>query len=480
MDQPTPPKSIADHDKTAQQHPEPRLVAEPRLKPEDKAENTLTVNRGAIRVPSPDPSLVSIDDSNNVRIGRTPDRSSIPFYHARQLSRSPSPPRSFKGRIQASWTANKGLALVLISQLFGTLMNVTTRMLEMEGNNGNGYDPFQILFARMSITVILSSLYMWYRKTEHFPFGMKEVRPLLIARGLTGFFGVFGMYYSLMYLPLADATVITFLAPSLACWACSYLIDEPFTRMEQIAACVSLFGVVLIARPVSLFAALSHSPETVTPVSANPDPLPANTTTASPDRLAADYDSVTPKQRAIAVGVAMLGVLGAAGAYTTIRWIGKRAHPLITVNYFGAWCTIVSIVAMFTIPGVGFLLPSNLADWCYLIFLGICGFIMQFLLAAGLQYEKSSRATNMVYMQMLFALSFDKLVWGTTPGALSIIGSSLILGSAIYVAMNKEHSNKVMQRERGNGEEEMGLIAPEYDNEQRDHGETDVQMRSSR
>ena len=136
MDQPIPAKFTADHDKTAQQHQEPRLVAEPRLKPGDKPENTLTVNRGAIRVPSPDPSLVSIDDSNNVRIGRTPDRSSIPFYHGRQLSRSPSPPRGFKGKIQASWTANKGLALVLVSQLFGTLMNVTTRMLEMEGNNG--------------------------------------------------------------------------------------------------------------------------------------------------------------------------------------------------------------------------------------------------------------------------------------------------------------------------------------------------------
>ena len=61
-------------------------------------------------------------------------------------------------------------------------------------NIGNGYHPFQILFARMSITVLCSSLYMWYKKTEHFPFGMKEVRPLLIARGLTGFFGVFGMY----------------------------------------------------------------------------------------------------------------------------------------------------------------------------------------------------------------------------------------------------------------------------------------------
>jgi drug/metabolite transporter (DMT)-like permease len=179
-----------------------------------------------------------------------------------------------------------------------------------------------------------------------------------------------------MYLPLADATVITFLSPSLACWACSYLIDEPFTRMEQIAAYVSVFGVVLIARPVSLFAALSHSTEPVPPASADSDLLLSNTTTASSERLAANYDSVTPKQRAIAVGVAMLGVFGAAGAYTTIRWIGKRAHPLISVNYFGTWCTIVSVIAMLTVPGVGFLLPNNLEDWCYLIFLGICGFVM--------------------------------------------------------------------------------------------------------
>lgn len=138
--------------------------------------------------------------------------------------------------------------------------------------------------------------------------------------------------------------------------------------MEQIAAYVSLFGVILIARPGSLFSALSHS--------SDPDFIPSNTTTASPDRLAADYDDVTPTQRATAVGIAMLGVLGAAGAYTTIRWIGKRAHPLISVNYFATWCTIVSVVAMFAMPSVGFLIPKYFKDWCYLIFLGICGFVM--------------------------------------------------------------------------------------------------------
>ncbi|KAI7056039.1 hypothetical protein KC352_g44450, partial [Hortaea werneckii] len=58
----------------------------------------------------------------------------------------------------------------------------------------------------------------------------------------------------------------------------------------------------------------------------------------------------------------------------------------------------------------------------------------QFLLAAGLAYEKSSRATNMTYTQMLFALAFDKLIFGHTPDLMSIAGSTLIVGSALYVA----------------------------------------------
>ena len=72
----------------------------------------------------------------------------------------------------------------------------------------------------------------------------------------------------------------------------------------------------------------------------------------------------------------MLGVCGTVVAFTTIRWIGKRAHPLISVNYFAAWCTIVSFVMQFILPGVGFLLPADAKEWAYLIFLGICGFVM--------------------------------------------------------------------------------------------------------
>jgi len=43
----------------------------------------------------------------------------------------------------------------------------------------------------------------------------------------------------------------------------------------------------------------------------------------------------------------------------------------------------------------------------------------------------------MTYTQMLFALSFDKLIFGHSPNWTSIIGSSLILGPAIFVAVQK-------------------------------------------
>jgi len=146
-----------------------------------------------LRALSPDTlSEFSIDDGDTAQIGRPLLRR--PGANDRHPSKSPAPPLTIRIRLKAFWIRNKGLALVLLAQFFGILMNVTTRLLEVEGNNGKGMHPFQILFARMGITIILSSWYMWWRKVEDFPFGRKEVRCLLVARGIFGFFGVFGMY----------------------------------------------------------------------------------------------------------------------------------------------------------------------------------------------------------------------------------------------------------------------------------------------
>ena len=222
-----------------------------------------------------------------------------------------------------------------------------------------------------------------------------------------------------------------------ACWACSILLKEVFTRTEQIAALVSFVGVICIAQPGSL---ISRAPQPESPSTHGFEAgLPASNAT---DFGYEHHQVVTPAQRFSAVCVALVGVLGAACAYTTIRWIGQRAHPLISVNYFATWSAIVSTVALLAVPSISFRLPAGWLQWAQLIFLGVCGFIMQFLLTAGLAYEKSSRATNMVYTQMLFALAFDKLVWDTSPDWMSILGSSLILGSAVYVAVLSNKAKK--------------------------------------
>lgn len=339
----------------------------------------------------------------------------------------------------------------------------------------------------MSVTALCSFIYMWYTKTPH-PFGIPSVRVLLIVRGAAGFVGVSGLYYSLQYLPLSEATVLTFMAPIVSCYACSFLLpNEPFTRTQQLAAMVSLAGVVLIARPSFIF---PH------PSEPGPDDVPGgnDNSTSLADPPEKDWNPVSPEQRVLAIMAGLIGVLGAGVAYTTIRWIGKRAHPLVSVNYFSVLTTIITFVALIAVPSVPFRLPGNTMEWLLLFGLGSCGFILQFLLTAGLAYVPpplptkyssdgrpitpspssghGTRATSMVYSQMIFALFFDKIIWNSIPSPLSWAGSGLILASTIYVAFSKGGGKKKLAtkeereveeerrrwREEGTSEEGRGLL----------------------
>ncbi|KAK6499292.1 hypothetical protein TWF506_003919 [Arthrobotrys conoides] len=368
---------------------------------------------------------------------------------------------------------NSGILLMLAAQVFASTMSVITRLLE------TGFDTefhaLQILFTRQVISVVLCSAYMHYTQVPHFPLGPKGVRWLLVARGVGGFFGVFGLYYSLTYLDVSDATVITFLAPSVAGFACYIILKEPFTKSEMIGGLVSLLGVVLIARPTVLFSGGSSDPKDKGSTgSGGTEPSPTQ------EGIKLDIDEATPSQRFTAVMVALVGVLGAASAYTTIRWIGKRAHPLISVNYFSAWCVIVSFLGLLVLPGIGFKAPQTFLQWVLLLGIGVCGFCMQFLLTAAIQRERAGLVTHMVYAQMIFALIWDKVLWNRLPAWTSWLGSLLILGSGFWVAFQKNRKKKITKvtkkearskRHVHSGDEERGLVAAKgSDDEDSDDG----------
>jgi drug/metabolite transporter (DMT)-like permease len=122
--------------------------------------------------------------------------------------------------------------------------------------------------------------------------------------------------------------------------------------------------------------------------------------------------------------------------------IGKRAHSLISVNYFAAIATVGSALVLLVHPDLHFVMPESASQWGLIAIIGLTGFLLQFLLTEGLQREKAGRATNLMYLQLVLALIIERVIWGTTPPLESFGGAALIIGAAIWITLQKNTTTK--------------------------------------
>lgn len=108
---------------------------------------------------SPDAfSNLSVEEYDQLRPVRSGSPAFVSAASRRRASEDqhekPYVRRSLRGRIKAVWIRNLGLLYMLVAMLFGTLMNVTTRMLEVEGNKGKGLHPFQVSVDHLSFGIV--------------------------------------------------------------------------------------------------------------------------------------------------------------------------------------------------------------------------------------------------------------------------------------------------------------------------------------
>lgn len=238
---------------------------------------------------------------------------------------------------------------------------------------------------------------------------------------------------SIHYLSLAEGTIFRFLVPIITASACSLFLGQVFARKDLIAGIFALIGVVFIAHPAAIFG------KTVSTINN-------------------EVDKVSPTQRLITIAIAIIGVFGASGAYTMIRVIGNRAHALISVSYFAFVSTVGSTAILLLTPGIGFTAPQGAREWVLLGILGILGFVLQFLLTAGLQLDRSSKATSMLYTQIVFALLFDLGIWGVLPGPWSIFGGVIVIASTLWSALQKPQVVDAETTKRALVDEESPLL----------------------
>lgn len=389
-------------------------------------------------------------------------------------------------RMVRFWEANRSCMLVVISSLFGSAMALFTKLLELDGG---GLHPFQILFMRMAVTTVGCTAYLWWKRIPHSLLGQKGIRGLLLFRGISGFFGIFGIWSAIRksswccglairketesketeFLSLADATVITFLTPSMVGLFSAVFLHQPYTRKEQLASLVALSGVIFIARPSFLFSHLSYAPSSGGLPQPSIEVTPVSTVTGEGHPMAqgSSTGDETAALHLTGILLALLSALGGAGAFISIQSIGARAHVLTTTNTFSVCCTVISAAALTMAPLIGydqpqlcFVLPQDSRQWVLVSGIIFCGFMTQWLLTMGISSEeRSNKAPAMVYVGMLWTAGFDRWVFGQNMYWSSLLGCGLIVGSAIWVILMPKTEDRPMEID--DIENEAALRGPE-------------------
>jgi len=249
----------------------------------------------------------------------------------------------------------------------------------------------EIVLVRALITFGLTWAYLTRRGIS--PWGTR--RALLLLRGTLGFGALLCFFYSVVHLPLADATVIQYTNPVFASLIAALVIGERLRVRDGAYIAASLAGVLLVARPSFLF-------------------------------------GTTQELESLAVGIALLGALLSAAAYVAVRALTKTEEPLVIVFYFAA----VSVAGSIPLAAFDPVWPTG-TEWLVLVGIGLATQLGQVYLTKGLREEPAGRALAVGYLQIVFAGGWGLLFFGEVPGPLSAAGFLLIAVSTAMLALQR-------------------------------------------
>ena len=254
---------------------------------------------------------------------------------------------------------------------------------------GRRLGSMEIVLFRGLITLGLS----WWalRRLGIAPWGTQ--RRLLVFRGTLGSIALICFFYSILHLPLGEATLIQNMNPVFATLLAALILKEHLRAPEIICLATSLLGVVLIAHPSVLFGAQG---------------APVNL---------------------VDIGIALMGALCSGTAYTLVRKMRTTEHPLVIVFYLPLLSVPIS-------------LPFALADWRWpnawewllLLAVGLTTQLAQVNMTRGLQLERTARATTVGYLQVAFAVFWGAMVLGEIPDVWTLAGATTIIGSTLVLS----------------------------------------------
>jgi len=247
----------------------------------------------------------------------------------------------------------------------------------------------ELVVARSVVALVLAWFFL--RRKRISPWGTQ--RRLLVFRGLLGFCGLSCFYYALTQMPLAEATVIQYMHPVFTALLALVFLRERIGGTLVASLALGFGGVLLVAKPEFLFGG--------------------------------GASAIAPQ----VAGIALLGSLFSAAAYTVIRRLSAKEDPLVIIFYFPLVAVPLSIPPLIPVA----LWPTPY-EWLLLLAVGVTTFIGQVCLTRGLALLPAGRATSISTTQILFATLLGVTFFGEAPDLLSIGGGLLILLGTWFAA----------------------------------------------
>ncbi|KAJ2744070.1 hypothetical protein GGI20_003265 [Coemansia sp. BCRC 34301] len=244
------------------------------------------------------------------------------------------------------------------------------------------FPSLEIVFARSILQLALGLLGCLFCQTS--PLGPPAQRPLLVARGAAGAFGLACFFYAVTVMTLAQATVVFFTGPVFSALFASYMLAEPYGYFDRTMSVLCLLAIVLVVNPQGSLA----------------------------------------KDEVWGAVAALVGAMSGALAYCLVRKAGRAVHSMVHVVYFGALSMVGSGVLMFVVQLPRW--PVTSWEWTLMAALGAFSFAGQVLLNRGLQLAPTGPATLMRNLDVVFAFVLGITLFAEMPDLVSIIGAVLI------------------------------------------------------
>ncbi|XP_052425985.1 solute carrier family 35 member G1-like [Carassius gibelio] len=293
-----------------------------------------------------------------------------------------------------------GLLYTLLASVFFSSAALLVKKIE-------GIHAIEISAIRCFFQMLFVMPAMIYYNTGFL--GPRDMRIYLFFRGFLGSNAMILLYYAVLQMPLADATVIVFSNPvftSLLAWI---FLKERCTIWDVVFTIFTLTGVILIARPPFLFGGELSGIE-------------------------GDYTNHIKGTVA-----AFAGAIGAACTMVILRKIGKSVHYYLSVWYYAVLGLIECVIVLFildewTIPFCGW-------DRWTLMAIGVLGIAGQTFLTKALQIEKAGPVALMRTMDVVLAFILQFLFLNRKPTWWSLGGALCVISSTSGVAIRKWYNS---------------------------------------